>query len=250
MKFILPIIIIIHLLAINCGANDSAQQNHFYPGEKLTYWGRWGIIPAGYVTLEVLPNEIIDGVETYHFALTAKTNSVVDFIYKIRERHDSYIDMQTTHTIQYKKRTESKYPSDIKLNFDWDKLEATRSDFGKMTSQIHVLPGSFDPLAIVYILRLQALKENSVIEIPVTDGKKNIMFSATITKKALVIIGEKTYETFEISPDMKNLEQLVKKDANPTFKIWITSDGQCIPVKIQSSVGIVSFIFELASIEP
>ena len=67
---------------------------------------------------------------------------------------------------------------------------------------------------------------------------------------SVVVIGEKTYETFEISPDMKNLEQLVKKDANPTFKIWITSDGQCIPVKIQSSVGIVSFIFELASIEP
>ena len=139
----------------------------------MTYEGRWGPIPAGEVTLEVLPKETIDGVEAYHFAMITKTNAAVDLIYKIREREDSYVDVNMTHSILYKKREESKHPRDIVVNFDWEKREATRTNFGEKSPPIHILPGTFDPLALLFILRLQDFKENSVIEIPVTDGNTN-----------------------------------------------------------------------------
>lgn len=222
----------------------------FYPGERLVYRARWGVLPAGEVTLEVLPKETIDGVETYHFAMITKTNAAVDLFYKIRERQDSYIDTDITHSILYKKKNESKHPRDMIVNFNWEKREASYANFGEKKAPIHIVPGSFDPLAIFFILRLYDLKENSVIEIPVTDGNKNIGVKATVTKREMIEVEEKKYDTFAVTPDMERLENIVKKSDNPQLKIWFTADDKKIPVKIQSKVGIVSFIFELTSIAP
>jgi hypothetical protein len=76
----------------------------FHPGEKLTYKATWGIIPAGELTVTVLPEEIFKGIEVYHFVMIAKTSKVVDLLYKIRERQDSYVDIGMTHSILYKKK--------------------------------------------------------------------------------------------------------------------------------------------------
>ena len=232
------------------GSADVDRKNPFNPGERLTYSGKWGFISAGNVTLEVLPTETMAGIEAYHFAMTTKTNSVVDRLYKIRERQDSFVDLDTKHSVFYTKRTDSKHPSDIIIKFDWNRLEATRSDFGKESPPIKIAPGSFDPLALFFILRLQDLREDSVIEIPITDGKKNIMVKATVDKKELITINGHTYETFAITPDMESLEKVVTKSKEPKLKIWLSADRKRLPIRIRSSVGVVSFIFELESIEP
>jgi hypothetical protein len=220
----------------------------FALGERLIYRGRWGLLPAGDVTLEVLPKETIDGIEAYHFAMTTKTNAAVDLLYRIRERQDSYIDANITHSILYKKRNESAHPRDIIVNFNWEKREASYANFGEKMAPIHIEPGSFDPLALFFILRLHDLKENSVIEIPVTDGRKNIGVKATAMKREMITVEGKTYDTFLVTPDMERLENIVKKSADPQLKIWFAADHKQTPVKMQSKVGIVSFIFELVSI--
>lgn len=217
----------------------------FYPGEKLTYEGKWGPIPAGEVTLEVLPKETIGGIETYHLAMTTRTNAAVDLLYKIRERQDSFIDPGMTHSILYKQRTESKHPRDIIVTFDWGKREATRSNFGEKSTPVRILPGTFDPLALIYILRLQDLKENSVIEIPVTDGQTNYAVKATVGKRDTIEIQGEMYPAFEVTPDMERLESIAKKSENPLLKVWYTADEKKIPLRMRSRVGVLSFVFEL-----
>lgn len=250
MNTALFLIITTGVIAITGCAEAFNQTNPFHPGEKLTYSGRWGAIPAGEVTLEVLPRESIAGIEAFHFAMTTKTNQTVDRIYKIRERQDSYVDTNKMQSVFYTKITDSKHPSDIKINFDWNRFEATRSNFGKESPPIKIMAGSVDPLALFFILRLQTLQEDSVIEFPITDGKRNIMVKAAIDKKEWVTVKGKTYETFVVTPDMERLEQIVSKSKEPKLKIWISSDTRRLPVKIRSSVGIITFVFELKSIEP
>ena len=216
----------------------------------MTYEGYWGPIPAGNVTLEVLPKETIDGVEAYHFTMITKTNSTVDLLYKIRERQDSFVDSNMTHSILYKKREESKHPRDVIVNFDWDKFEASHTNFGQKSPPIGILPGSFDPLAFLFMFRLQDLKENSVIEIPVTDGHMNYWVKATVGKRDIIELQGKRYHAFEITPDMNRLENIVEKSENPQLKIWYTADDRKIPLRIRSKVGIVSFVFDLVSIAP
>lgn len=229
------------------GETKAREKFPFVPGEKLIYQGRWGAIPAGEIILEVLAKVNVNGKEAYHFTMITKTNAVVDLIYKVRERQDSYVDADMTRSLLYKKRTESKHARDVVITFDWDKMLATRSNFGKKDAPVHVLPGSFDPLALFYALRLQDIKENSVLEIPVTDGNRNIATKARVAKGGKIMIGDKSYETLEVIPDMARLEEAAKQKDEPQLKIWFTADGNKIPVKIQMQKGVISFVFELVS---
>ncbi len=88
-----------------CGFSTSIKAAEidfpFYPGEKLTFQLRWSLIPAGKAVLEVLPMETINGIKSYHFVMTAKTNSFVDVFYKFRTRIDAYTDIKMTCTLGY-----------------------------------------------------------------------------------------------------------------------------------------------------
>ncbi|MGA3280872.1 MAG: DUF3108 domain-containing protein [Smithella sp.] len=223
----------------------------FQPGEKLTYKVIWGIIPAGELTLQVLPQETIYGIEAYHFVMITKTSKVVDLIYKVRERQDSYVDAAMTHSLFYKKKTESQHPRDEKIEFNWEKMESTFTNFGQSNPPIHVVPGTFDPLALFYAFRLRNLKENSEIHIPVTDGNKVSMeVMADVGKTEVIEIEGKMYDTIQITPNietMDKLDKVVKKSDHPRLKVWVTADEKKIPIKIRTKVGIISFDFDLVS---
>lgn len=248
--FLLILVLLLSPCLIGGSPGIRERKIPFSPGEKVTYQGRWGIIPAGEVTLEVLPREMVQGVETYHFAMITKTNAAVDLLYKIRERQDSYVAADMSRSILYKKRTESKHPRDVVVNFNWEKMESTYTNFGQSVAPIHIVRGTFDPLALFFILRLQNLTESTVIEIPISDGSTNYRVKATIGKTGFIEIEGKKYPSIEVTPDMERLEGIVKKSENPQLKIWFSADEKKIPLKIQSQVGIVSFIFEFESMAP
>ena len=89
---------------ISSGNTEAAEKDFpFYPAEKLTFQLKWTFVPAGVGVLEVLPMETINGVKAYHFVLTARSNSFIDCLYKVRDRIDAYTDIEMNHTILYKK---------------------------------------------------------------------------------------------------------------------------------------------------
>jgi len=185
------------------------------------------MIPAGETTLEVLPKETFNGIAAYHFVMITKTSKVADLFYKIRERQDSYVDIGVTHSLFYKKKTESPHPRDENIKFNWEKREATYTNFGQSKPPMHVIPGTFDPLALFYALRLRPLKENTVIHLPMTDGNNvSIEVLVNIGKREVLEIDGKKYDTIEVTPDMSMLDKLdkvVKKSDDPQLKVWVTT---------------------------
>jgi hypothetical protein len=246
---ILPIMFLTFTLISGADKVPLGRGFPFQPGEKLTYKGTWGIIPAGELTLEVLPIETIYGIEAYHFVMITKTSKVVDLIYKIRERQDSYVDAAMTHSIFYKKKTESQHPRDESINFNWEKMESTYTNFGQTKPPIRIIPGTFDPLALFYALRVQNLKENSVIHIPMTDGNNvSIEVMVNVGKRDVIEIEGKMYDTIEITPNMgmmDKLDKVVEKSDHPQLKVWVTADEKKIPIRIRTKMGIISFDFDL-----
>ncbi len=259
MKFLFPLMAALSIfLSLFCTfqvIGSTALSNRkapFQPGERYIYRARWGLVPAGDVVMEVLPMETISGVRAFHFAMTTKTNSAIDLVYKIRERQDSYIDIDMKHSVLYKKIDEGKYQRDVVINFDWEKLEATRSNKGEKLAPIHIAPGTFDPLALFFIIRVQDFKKDLVLEIPITEGDRNILVKATVAEKETIEIGDRTYNTFRMVPDMELLEaqNVVKKSDEPQLMIWFTDDEKRIPVRIQSKAKVGYFVFDLIAVEP
>jgi hypothetical protein len=219
----------------------------FRSGERMVYRAMWGGIPAGEAVIEVLPAVTIDGARTHHFAMTMTTNSRVEMFYKLRERQDSFTDIPLTRTLQYRKKSAGNHPRDVVVTYDWNNRTATYASFGNAEKPVEILPGSFDPLALFFVIRTHRLNPGEVIEIPVTDGKKCIAIRATVAGRESLTIDGKVYDTFIVVPDMERLQGVVPRKGDPSLKIWFSADEEQVPVRIQSRVAVGSFIFELMS---
>ncbi len=221
----------------------------FSPGEKLTFHARWAFVPAGEAVLEIYPMETMNGQKVYHFVLTAKTYPLIDLIYMVRARIDAYTDERLSHSILYKETKEGKRKKRVVVQFNWEKGEAQRSNFGEEREPIPIKPGTFDPLSVYYALRLHELGENMQIEKPVTDGKKWVLGRARVVKREKITVTSGTYDTYLVEPDLEHIGGVFKKSKDAKVQIWVTADDRRIPIKLTSKVAVGSFVAELVSVE-
>lgn len=218
----------------------------FQPGETLSFSIRWGVIPAGSAEMRVMPIQTVNGVDSYHFVLTASSNSVIDVFYKVRDRIDAFVDTALSHSTLYrKKQREGGSKRDIEVSFDWNKQTTTYSNFGKSKKAIPIEPGTFDPLGIFYYIRSVDMKENDVIVRPATDGKKIVSATARVASKETVSVPAGSFEAFLLESELKHVGGEFKKAKDTELKVWLTADHRKIPVKVQ----IGNFVGELVSAE-
>lgn len=230
----------------NSSAGDGAP---FRPGEKLTYDLYWEFIHAGTALLEVSPVEEFEGASAFHFVMTVKTNSVIDRFYKVRDTIESFTDKPLSRSLMYrKKQEEGRHRRDIMVRFDWDKSQAEFSNFGKRQKPVPIVAGTFDPLSILYAMRLIPLKENTIVETPVSDGKKCVIGMARILGREKIRVGDKRFETHVLEPDLKDLGGIFRKSQGAKVQIWVTDDERRIPVKVTSKVAVGYFVAELREV--
>jgi hypothetical protein len=222
----------------------------FRPGEKLTFDLKWEFVSAGTAVLEVLPMTEVDGVRARHFLLTVKSNRFVDNFYMVRDTIEAFTDEGMTRSLLYKKRQqEGKHRRDIVVKFDWQKEEAHFTNFGKPAKPVKLLPGTFDPFAIFYAFRRCHLKENAQFDATVSDGKKCVEGRAKVLKRQLINVNDRSYDTFLVEPDLKDVGGVFKKSRNAKLQIWVSSDSRKLPVRIASRVAVGSFVAELVSVD-
>ena len=239
---------IIVIFSFSTSTNAAEINFPFYPGEKLTFQIKWTFIPAGEGVLEVFPLKTINGVKSYHFVMTVRSNSFVDNFYKVRDRIDAYADIEMTRSILYKKKQhEGKTKRDVVVYFNWGLNKAQYSNFTNKRPPIDILSGSFDPLSAFYYVRLLDLKKNLIIERPVTDGKKCVIGKAIVIKRETIKLASGLYDTYLIEPELKHVGGVFEKSKDAKIQVWVTADGRHIPVKIKSKVVIGSFVGELVS---
>ncbi len=248
-RFGFAVIVLCFLAAFSGRATDAlAKDLPFRQGEKMVYQAKWGIVSAGQSVIEILPDETVDNVRTWHFSMTTTTNAALDVFYKVRESKDSYMDLNRMRTILYKEKEEGNHPRDVVVTYDWAKRTVTRYEHGKAGDTISIPAGTIDPLGLFFFIRMNKLKLGEVLEFPVTDGKKYWDVKATVVRREQLTINGKTYDTLLVLPDMKRLEDVFKKkDEQPDLMIWFSADDRQVPVKIESKVIIGTFVFELVS---
>lgn len=224
----------------------------FHPGEKLEFVLKWGKIPAGKATLEVLPMNTINGEPAYHFVMTAKTNSFVDAFFKVRDKIEGFTDLGLNRSLLYKKKQrEGGYKRDVMVEFDWNSQQAQykRVDKNREEPPIEIPSGTFDPLSALYFTRFADFQEGSTIERPVTDGSNTVVGVVKVIKKETLKIDGKRYETYKLQPSTEGIGGVFKESKNAKVFVWVTADERRIPVKVKSKVVVGSFVGELTSME-
>lgn len=222
----------------------------FSPGERLVYELRWEFIPAGESELVVMPKTERDGAPALHFRMEARTNAVLDALYKVRDRIDAYVSPGMERTLFYhQKQREGRHNRDITVRFDWDRSEAEYANFGNTRPPISLMPGSLDPLSGFYYTRCLPLSEGMIIDRAVTDGKKNVMGHVRVSRKETLTVGAGTFDTFLLIPDHSEVGGVFEKSPGAELHVWVTADDRHIPVRVKSKVVVGSFVGELVRME-
>jgi hypothetical protein len=220
----------------------------FHPGEEIKYSVRWERVKAGKASFRVRNLTTVNGEKAYCFILEIESNKYIDIIYKIRDRHEGFANLDFTRSLLYRKTQTGRDKRDVKVLFDWDKKTALYANFGGKRDPIKIPANTFDPLSAFYKMRTLKFKTGQDLSFHVTNGKKHFIQKATVIKKETITISSKTYDTYQLALAVNHFSGVFKKSENPTVKLWITADNRKIPVRIKIKVFIGSVIFDLDSI--
>jgi hypothetical protein len=220
----------------------------FFPGEQLNFVLKWGGIPAGDSTMAIVESRSAEGKMIYKMVSTAKSRSLVDVVYKVRNRYETHIDPETslTHKFVFKQHEGGKKKDRI-LVFDQEARSVTRIVREKGQTQrrdYEIAENSHDTMSALFGLRNVDLEVGKSMKFNVFEGKKNWELIVDVLAEEEIKVRAGTFKTFKLHPKLK-FEGIFRRKGE--LHVWVTADRWRMPVLMRSKVKIGSIDTELDS---
>ncbi len=202
-------------------------------GEDLTFSIRWGFITAGYASMTVKEEIVMDGRPVYRIVTHAHTAGFFDPFYKVRDVVQSYIDTEKLHSLMYQKNLrEGSYKNDTTIIYDHNNKVAYQD-----SHKFEITEGVQDVLSALYYLRHKDLEVGRVYKIDVGTGKKLWPLKVTVKKREKIKVSAGKFDTFLVIPELRE-EGIFK--AKGKLSIWLTADDRKYPVLMKSKIPVGS----------
>ena len=222
------------------------QSNPFKAGEELTYTISYGIIKGGEAKLTV-KDTVMNKQKVHHLTAAGHTTGVVDAIYKVRDKYESFVNPETIKPVKsirdiregrYRYYNEVSYYHDVDSTF----LRSQKS------GEKYVPADIYDIVSAFYVGRKKhfndSMVEDQVIEI-------YTYFSDEVFPLRIRYLGIETIKTkvgklecYKFSP-VTEVGRSFK--SNDDMHVWITRDANKLPVKIRFNLVVGAFVCELDS---
>lgn len=222
------------------------ENSSFKAGEKLVYkaYYNWQFVwvPAGEAVFQVKENK-----DHYEIVVTGKTYPTYDYLFKVRDYYYSKIDKKTLLPNNFVRVVEQgDYRKFDSIAFDHNKKKAFSFN-GKNRKSAVKNEISFDYcihdlLSVLYFMRNIDVSDHRVGDfIPVKmlfDEKVYpIKVRYTGREQNLDVKGLGVFNTITVVPDL--ITGTVFKDGNK-MKVWVSDDGNKIPLLIESPLAVGS----------
>lgn len=227
----------------------------FRAGEKVTLALSYFNMTAGHLDLEVLPFVEVNGVKSYKFQLTAKSNSIFSRFYSVDDRAVTFMSFDQMLPFNFEISVkESKQLADIKSFFDWKTLKGNywekrvTNDKGEKSKSLEwdIKPFSQNVISAIFYLRTFTLTPGKKISFWVADEGKNITFSAQVLRQEVLETAEGDLKTIVVKPQI-TVDGVFKPVGD--IMIWLTDDDRKFVVRIESKIKIGTIVGKLKSIQ-
>lgn len=215
----------------------------FQAGEELGYRLRYGMISAATGTLKVEDSKIkFSSPHSFHLSARGRTSSAFSIFFTVDNRYNSYIDSRTFLPHYYTENIrEGSYRRTDVVSFNHRNrtVKGNKGTFKSPSAQ------TFDLLSAYYFAR----------NLDLSNVKKGQSFELTyflndeIATLGIEYIGVETIKTslgtlecLKFSPEIKP-GRIFRKDSR--LYLWVTNDGNRIPVKAQVEILVGSVTLEL-----
>lgn len=241
------LLIVIVLLSFKGSAQELpfVKEPVFQVGEVLKYKLKYGFITAAEGTLKVQESDLkFDGKPTFKLMVDGQTSGTFDVFYKIRDHYDSFIDKSNLKPYFYQENIrEGSYRRHDKARFYQDnkKVVATRGTFTTPSTQ------TFDLVSAYYFARSLDISKMKIGDFV----KLNYFLGDEISQLEIQFVGREVVKTklgkikcLKFSPSIKP-GRIFRKDSR--LYLWVTDDGNRVPVKAQVEIIVGSVIMEIKS---
>lgn len=232
------------------------KNTSFHTGEKLTFKVRYGFIRAGVAVMEVMGESTLNGRSIYHIQTRAKSASGFDFVYKVEDVVDSYIDKEGLFSWKFQKRLrEGGYKADLLVDYhpqdslaevSFTRYKGRMEIFKQQNYQVKTPPFVLDVLASLYYVRTQNLEVGRSLYITNHDNKNIYPLEVKVHLKETIETGAGKFRCLLIEPVLKG-EGIFKQKGR--LKVWLTDDRYKIPVQMTSEIVVGHITTELEKIE-
>jgi hypothetical protein len=226
---------------------DAQREDAFQTGEWFKFRVHYGLINAGYATLEV-QDGVINNRKVYHVIGKGYSTGMSRFFFKVDDLYESYFDKVTGNPYKYiRKIDEGGYTKNQEGFFNQASDRVLVKDYENKTEKTFVIPNNTqDIVSTFYYLRnyptINKLKVGESVAI-------DMFFDEETTKFKLKFIGREDLNTkFGVIPTMI-FRPLVQSGRvfkeQEALTVWISDDDNKIPVRIQANLTVGSIKADL-----
>lgn len=235
---------------INTTTSDASSlrkinHNAFKAGEVLEFRLHYGFMNAGTAKIEVKEyDKKINNREVYHIVGTGKTASAFDWVFKVRDSYETYLDVEGVFPWLFVRDiNEGGYKKKQKYQFVQNKkIVATQK------GETHKAPeGIQDMLSSFFYSRTldySKSKVGDVITIWSFVDDEIWPLKIRYMGKERVKLGKTTYHAIKFHP-VTQKGRIFDKEEDVTF--WISDDENKIPLMIEAKILIGSIKVELTN---
>ncbi len=228
---------------------DTQREDAFQAGEWFKFRVHYGLINAGYATLEV-QDGVINNKKVYHVIGKGYSTGMSRFFFKVDDLYESYFDKVTGNPYRYiRKIDEGGYTKNQEGFFNQASDRVLVKDYENKTEKTFVTPNNTQDIvsAFYYLRNYPAIDKLKVGESVSID----MFFDEETTKFRLKFIGREELDTkFGVIPTMifrpiVQSGRVFKEQESLT--VWISDDDNKIPVRIQAKLIVGSIKADLDS---
>ena len=220
-------------------AADSPVRPIFDAGETLDYNLHWVRVSGGAARMTIAP---IEG-KRYRITSVGKSGTFFSRFFKVRDEIESIVDHDTFSTLQYHKILDERGKRKDELTV----VDEARGIATRKGKTIPVPNPVFDPLSLIYYLRLLNLTPGQLHEFTVLADGKIYTVHASVLQRETVSTPAGTFQTVLVEPKMESQES-VFRDEQKRLLVWYTDDPRHIPVRVRSDLNIGSITMTLKKV--
>lgn len=241
-------IIVLFLLFLTVSF-DTQRVPAFDVGEYFKFRIHYGLVTAGYATLEVKEG-VKNNKKVFRAIGKGYTTGMSRWFFKVEDNYESYFDKETNKPYQYvRKIDEGGYTKDQEGFFNQDKNTILVKDYKNNTSKTFSTPENIqDIVSTFYYLRnypnIDKMKPGESVAV-------DMFFDDETTKFKLKYLGNEDLDTkFGTVPCMifrpyVQAGRVFKEQESLT--VWISDDQNKIPLRIKASLAVGSIKADLES---
>jgi len=231
-------------------SNDEKIQNlrrtpsqAFLPGEFLKYRVHYGIIDAGEATVEIKDEgEKINGRKVYHMVGNGYSKGTFNWFFKVKDTYESYVDADGLFPWRFK-RDCNEGGFIIKQNYSFFPQHGNMyNGDGKWLKTPQYVQDMVSSFYYARSLNLSNLKNGDLITVQTMVDSELWPFTIKYVGKENIKVGKVKYRCLKFRPVVQ--KGRIFKDEED-LSIWITDDGNRIPIMAEAKILFGSLKMEL-----